>query len=423
MKINNIILGAGLTGLSAAYSLKKNYLLIEKNKNVGGLTSTEVIKNYLFDHTGHWLHLKNPITKKFIYKIFGNKMLMINRKSKVLFDDCFGEFPFQYNLSTYKKDFIAKCIISLMQRKKVFKPKNFEEFCKVNFGDEIANSFLLPYNLKLWGENGKNISHKWCERFFPKPDIKNIITGALGRSSFLGYNHSFYYPKKGGIGTLSNTIFNNLDKNNVMLCSKVSYVDFKNKLIKIDNSLFNYNNLISTIPLPDLLNLLKDLPVSIDKEKNKLKCTKLRYINYGIKGKILKDIHWLYIPDKNIPFYRIGCSSNAVSSLAPRGCSSVYLEVSNNNNYSDEKILKFARSFLLKNKIINSLKEIEVEALRKLDYGYVIFDKNYEKSRNNIHKFLNKNNIYSIGRYGSWVYSSMEDAMLEGFAIKKIINA
>ena len=68
IKIDNIILGAGLTGLSAAYSLKKNYLLFEKNSIVGGLTSSEKIKNYYFDHTGHWLHLNNKISKIFVKK-------------------------------------------------------------------------------------------------------------------------------------------------------------------------------------------------------------------------------------------------------------------------------------------------------------------------------------------------------------------
>jgi protoporphyrinogen oxidase len=423
MFIKNIVLGAGLTGLSASVSLKKDYLLVEKNKHVGGLTSTEKIKDYLFDHTGHWLHLKNLITKKFIEKIMFKKMLKINRQSKVLFDGRLGDFPFQYNLSAYKKDFITKCLVSLMKRKEYVSPKNFEEFCTINFGHEIANSFLLPYNLKLWGADAKNISHKWCERFFPKPNTENIIAGALGGSNFQGYNDKFYYPKKGGIGTLSNTIYNSLDKKKTLLNAKVSSINFVKKKITINNSIFTYKNLISTIPLPNLLGLLENVPANIKNQKNKLKCTKLRYINYGIKNKILKNIHWLYIPDKNIPFYRIGCSSNAVPSLAPKGCSSVYLEVSNNNNHSDKEILRLARKFLLNNNIIKTEKDIEVEALRKLDFGYVIFDKNYDSSRNAIHNFLNKNSIFSLGRYGSWIYSSMEDSMLEGFEIKKNINA
>ena len=108
IKIDNIILGAGLTGLSAAYSLKKNYLLFEKNSIVGGLTSSEKIKNYYFDHTGHWLHLNNKISKIFVKKIMKNNLLKVKRNSKILFNDDYGDYPFQYNLSAYNKDFIFK---------------------------------------------------------------------------------------------------------------------------------------------------------------------------------------------------------------------------------------------------------------------------------------------------------------------------
>ena len=57
MYIKNIILGAGLSGLCSGYSIKKNFIIFEKESKPGGLTSTQKIKNYYFDHTGHWLYL------------------------------------------------------------------------------------------------------------------------------------------------------------------------------------------------------------------------------------------------------------------------------------------------------------------------------------------------------------------------------
>ena len=113
-----IILGAGLTGLCAAYSIKKKYLLVEKNNYVGGLTSTEKIKNYYFDHTGHWLHLNTSQGKKFVKKILKKKILKIKRKSRILFDGKIGNYPYQYNLFDYGEDFATKSIISLFQIKK-----------------------------------------------------------------------------------------------------------------------------------------------------------------------------------------------------------------------------------------------------------------------------------------------------------------
>ena len=38
--MKTLIIGAGLAGLSAAYSLKDNYLIIESNDEVGGLAKS-----------------------------------------------------------------------------------------------------------------------------------------------------------------------------------------------------------------------------------------------------------------------------------------------------------------------------------------------------------------------------------------------
>lgn len=417
----HIILGAGLTGLSAAYSIRKQYLLVEKNNYVGGLTSTEKIKNYYFDHTGHWLHLNTLKGEKFVKKILKKQILKIKRKSKILFNDKIGNYPYQYNLFDYGEDFATKSIVSLFKIKKK-KSTNFKEFCYQNFGKMISDNFLLPYNLKLWGKEANTITSEWCKKFFPKPDIKKIILGAFTKNDFKGYNHIFYYPSYGGIGTLSNKIKKYLDEKNILLNSQIKYIDPILKVIKINNEIYRYKHLISTIPLPSIINYLIKKPLKVKNFNKKLKCTKLRYINYGIKRKALDAIHWLYIADKKIPFYRIGCSSNAVKNLAPKNSSSVFLEVSNNTSFSNKKILIEGRKFLLKNKIIHSVKDLEVEELKELDFGYVIFDKNYNVAREFLLNFLSKNNIHSVGRYGSWIYSSMEDAILSGLNIKNKID-
>ena len=51
---------------------------------------------------------------------------------------------------------------------------------------------------------------------------------------------------------------------------------------------------------------------------------------------------------------------------------------------------------------------------RLLNCGYVIYDSNRQAALKNIIKFLRSNNIWTIGRYGSWEYSNMEDAIIYG---------
>ena len=49
-----------------------------------------------------------------------------------------------------------------------------------------------------------------------------------------------------------------------------------------------------------------------------------------------------------------------------------------------------------------------------LPCAYVIYDRARGATVARIHKALGKKDIFSFGRYGSWIYSSMEDAILQG---------
>ncbi|MCX5783457.1 MAG: hypothetical protein NTW04_03335, partial [Elusimicrobia bacterium] len=51
----------------------------------------------------------------------------------------------------------------------------------------------------------------------------------------------------------------------------------------------------------------------------------------------------------------------------------------------------------------------------KIPCAYVIYDKNREKAVASAIKFLKQNDCQSLGRYGGWKYSFMEESLLEGF--------
>ena len=67
-----VILGAGLTGLSTAYHLEQlgfnDYVLFEKDLEVGGLCRSVVSEGFTFDYTGHLLHINDIYFKSFIEK-------------------------------------------------------------------------------------------------------------------------------------------------------------------------------------------------------------------------------------------------------------------------------------------------------------------------------------------------------------------
>ena len=71
-----IILGAGLSGLTCAYYLRKTYSIFEKESKVGGLCRSEKIDDFTFDYTGHLLHLKKNENKKLIKELLRKNLFL-----------------------------------------------------------------------------------------------------------------------------------------------------------------------------------------------------------------------------------------------------------------------------------------------------------------------------------------------------------
>jgi len=146
----------------------------------------------------------------------------------------------------------------------------------------------------------------------------------------------------------------------------------------------------------------------------RLRVASVTYYDLGIRRPVLAGLHWLYVPDTNVPAYRIGCYSNAVPSMAPDGCSSLYVELANGVEIDHDEALASVLGVLDSLGTSVGRDDVEVWRIREIPYAYVLYDDAYQAARESCLTWLARAAIHSIGRYGSWVYNSMEDALLEG---------
>lgn len=432
--VNTLILGGGLTGLSTAWFIGKlardagvaepSWLLVEKDSRVGGLTRTEVLQGYHFDHTGHWLHLRHPEMKAMVAEVMGDEMLRVARRSRIWSHGAMTHFPFQQNLHGLPVDVAHECLMGAVQaalaeaRGEHSPPSNFRDFCLQRFGSGITERFMVPYNTKLWGCAPEEITADWCSRFLPRPNLSQIAAGALGMvDDQAGYNASFVYPRTGGIETFAKAIAKPLARQQIRLETRPVAIDLARKTCTLsDGTEVHWQQIVSSLPLPELLPLIAALPSAVTEAATRLRCTSLRYINLGIaRPDVLGDVQWLYVPEPKYPFYRIGSFSNAVPSLAPAGKSSLYVEVAANATETDDEVKQAVRAFLTERGWLSHAGEVEVEEIRHLNYGYVVFDEHYFPAKEAILPYLQEAGLASLGRYGAWVYSSMEDAMWDGY--------
>ena len=410
----NIIIGAGITGLAAGYFSKEPFIIFEKEKTAGGLCKSFKENGFTFDCSGHFLHVKDIKIKNLIEKLIGQKLLKIERKSAILFKDKIIPFPFQANLKSLDKKEKEECIDGIKKRKniKIYADMPFIDWAETVFGKGITKYFMQPYNKKLWNCSLKKLTAEWTAPFVPKPTLKEIEESVYKKTKKeYGYNTVFYYPEKGGCRTVVDGFYNKI-KNNICLNTEVKKIDLKNKRIYAGGKYYFYDKIISTQPLRELLLRTDGLPKEISSLIKNLEFTTTRCINMGVKYKkdipeILKNIHWLYVPEKKYPFYRIGVYSNVSPSSAPKKCFSLYIETTDIKN--TENIIPV----LKKTEILRESDEIINLNVIDMKYAYVIYNKERKKTLEKINKFLTDNDIYSIGRYGSWEYSFMERNICE----------
>lgn len=419
-----VILGAGLTGLSTAFhleQLKIDYKIFEKNDRPGGLLQSEQHEGFTFDHTGHLLHISDDYFKNFLNGIADIKKNfdLIERKSAVYSHNTLTDYPFQINLHGLPSPIIAECIEAFVKRKKSIKqPANFHEWVLKYFGAGFGKHFFFPYNSKILSYDIKKIHPSWTGRFVPQTNLEAIIQGALQPATGIGYNSSFYYPKVGGIEFLIRSLASQL-KTPITTNHRATHIDLQQKIITFaDGKTERYSTLISTMPLDYLLkNLHEPSSTLLTRGASRLECNAVINYNLCFKKTIDLDKHWIYFPEKQHPFYRLGFWHNISARSVKTGHTAIYGEVSYlPGTKSPAQLQRLIDE--CKKKTLDflgfSISDIVAEKNLHLDHAYVIYNQWRHQNLAKVISRLADYSIHSIGRFGEWKYSSMQEAILDG---------
>lgn len=418
-----VIIGAGLTGLSTAYHLEKqgftDYKLFEKEPEIGGLCRSVYQDGFTFDYTGHLLHINDDYFKQFIDTVVGFEHLnTINRRSFIYSKDTYTHYPFQVNLYGLPTQTITECIQGFIERPHKKNPANFKDWVLTNFGQGIAQNFFYPYQEKIFSYPVEKLSSSWTGRFVPQTTLAQMLTGALRppQEQSIGYNAQFFYPHKDGIVFWVKKLYEQL-KNPVYLNYTITGIDLaEKKVLFADGTTESYQTLISTIPLNVLLpQLTGSTTTELPRAARKLLCNSVVNFNLGINRPDITDKHWIYFPEKQYPFYRLGFSHNFSAHMAPAGCSALYGEFSHLQKGPVE-VASILQECLEQTKKLLRLEEHEIltQKIITINHAYVTFDRWRDKNLPKILESLKAYDIHSIGRYGAWKYSSMQEGLLEG---------
>lgn len=418
-----VIIGAGLTGISAAYHLEQkgfyDYAIFERDAAIGGLCGTVQQDGFTFDYTGHYLHASDPYFKSMIETLVGMENLnTVTRKSFIYSHDTYTRYPFQVNLFGLPESVIVQCIEGFVTRPADQKIKSFPDWVMSNFGAGFAEHFFMPFQSKIFGYDLDKITASWTGRFVPQTSLQQIIRGSLKDidDTGIGYNASFLYPKQGGIIAWVQKIADQL-RNPICTQYAVTAINMKQKTVSFANGHTEpFEQLISTMPLNKLLESMQEKSsTSLKSAASKLLCNSVINFNLGINRPNLSDKHWIYFPESQYPFYRMGFPFNCAASMAPAGHSSLYGEFSHIGK-PPSWVNDTLKASLDATKKLFKLSDAEIvtQKIIPISHAYVLYDFWRERNLPGLHQRLEEQRVYSIGRYGEWKYSSMQEAVLDG---------
>lgn len=412
----DVIIGAGVSGISYANFSHNPYLLLESEKEIGGYCRTIKRNGFVWDYSGHFFHFRNPDIKEFVCKnIQVSQLVETQKHTQIYYKGQYIDFPFQSNIHQLPQQEFIDCLYDLFTADSSAVSNTFKEFIYNNLGKSISEKFLVPYNEKLYATDLNHLDAGAMGRFFPKVDKEAIIRNFRDNKNE-SYNDIFAYPKGGAIEYI-HSLMHNIGYENLKLNSRVIQIDRLNKYVVLqDGQRIRYDHLISTMPFPKLLEMC-----AIDFDRTIYSSNKVLVFNLGFdKESPDKRNSWVYFPDKDLSFYRVGYYNNIISNDKM----SLYVEI----GFKENEIIPATDDLLVK--VLSDLRKTGIIADHQLtDYQAVLMDPAYVHI-NKRHladialkkKMLQQNDIYSIGRYGSWTYCSIEDNIIEAKELVVLLN-
>jgi UDP-galactopyranose mutase len=412
------ILGAGLAGLSAARNLRGDHIILEKDARVGGLCKSVDIDGFIFDYAPHILFTRDDHIRALFEDQLQGNLLKHTREAFIYLQGAFARYPFEVNLQNLPEDVIRECIDGVTNRK-VIEATNFEEWIYSTFGDGIAKHYMIPYNRKIWKYDLSKMNIDWISGRVPSPSVEEMKEGAAGTlKRDYGPNAEFMYPKHGGIGALANQLSRGL---NIFTGSDVVEIipSGTDVIVRYEREgqtrEISAEKVLSSIPLPDLVDMLHYPPEEVVKAAGVLVYNSLVCVNIGVMTPEIIDKHWLYFPEDDLIFNRISFPMNFSEHTTPGDASSLLVEVTHREDNVDlESIRDRVLEDLIKTGILEEEDEIAVCDTSAFKYAYVIYDLDHTKNVTIIHDYLESVNVVPIGRFGEWEYFNMDKALLSG---------
>lgn len=415
-----------MAGFGAAYRLQQQGigtkpLMFDKNAYFGGHTASfDSGDGFIFDDGPHISFTKDERIQDLFAENIDGEYETVEAVVNNYWQGHWIKHPAQCNLNGLPKELVVNVIRDFVQaeEKTIDEIDNYKEWLYATYGETFAETFPMVYGKKFHTADAKDMDIDWLGPRMYRPKLTEVLEGALYNSTDdVHYIKDFRYPTNGGF---SHYLEKFTDLADIHLNHEVVEIDSaQRRLTFSDGKAFNYDEIISSVPLPDLIKLIKDVPLGITNAAEKLACSQCILVNIGIDRNDFTDAIWTYFYDTDIIFTRLSFPHKMSPNTVPDGCGSIQAEIYFSDKYQplDTTPEDCIEPVIADLKRVGLLKE-EDTVLHKsssfIPYANVIFDLDRAEAVEKTHAYLDEVGVPYCGRYGEWGYLWTDEAFKSG---------
>lgn len=399
------VIGAGVSGMTVARSLKDRYQVVvyEKETTPGGLIRCKRVEGNLF-HTcgGHVFNSKLPHVLDWFWSLFDKdqEFVKADRNSVVFMPDG-REVPYPIENHAYQlPDDMVKAIVTdlvKMAQQDNNAVSNFEDFLVKRFGKTLYEAYFRPYNNKVWRRPLKDVPISWLEGKLPMPTVEEIIYNNIKKVKEKSFVHStFWYEKRNGSQLIADRLAEGLD---IRFSEPINQLSYVNGQWQVGNDQELYDKVVFCGNIKSLPRSIKG--VSLGQYANQIDALEYHGTT-SVLCKIDKNPYsWIYLPNEEYESHRIICTGNFAAS-----------------NNADENTMTGTVEFtdeISEGSIRMNLEKMPLRphyiTHQYNRYTYPIQDINTREMVIDLKKELAPYNFFFTGRFADWEYYNMDVAI------------
>lgn len=433
------ILGGGLSAISLAYFLQKNenideIHILEKDDKLGGICRTYIKDGIEYDVGPHIIFSKDKEILDLMNNLLGENNEKHRRSNRILHKRRFVQYPFENDLSKLPQEDIDYCVNGFLHNPyENYDAKNMLQFFLKTFGEGITNTYLRPYNEKIWKFDPSFMDTQMVERI-PKPPKEDIIRSAKGET-IDGYLHQLYftYPKQGGTEALIKAFIAKLsDKvkihvNNKVLKAKKQGDKF---IVTTPEKEYVSDKIVSTMPANEFCHIYEDArkPVEILETADNLRYNSIAICIVNVSKDYAGDNYAFMVADKNVKFHRISKLDFMGENYHKEGTATYMAEITYrkndlNDKATDEELTQKVIEGLETIGFIDSKSDVNFTDLKRFEYAYVIYDLKHRQNMDAIKDYFANQGVYLNGRFGSFEYLNMDAIIRQSYKLAESLKA